>query len=45
MAVHEGKPEIFDTTIDWLIQGMDHSRKGISSATSHRRRTRPAGRQ
>jgi hypothetical protein len=42
MAVHEGKPEIFDTTIDCLIQGMEHSHMEISCVTSHRRRTLPA---
>jgi AcrR family transcriptional regulator len=45
MAVHEDKPEIFDTTIDWLIQGMEHSHKRISPASSRRTRTRPSGRQ
>lgn len=31
VAVHEDTPEIFDTTIDWLIQGMGHSHKEIGS--------------
>jgi len=45
MAVHEDTPEIFDRTIDWLIRGIEHSHKGIGSASSRRRRTRPSGRQ
>lgn len=45
VAVHEDKPEIFDTTIDWLIQGMEHCHMGISSATSRRRRIQPSGRR
>jgi hypothetical protein len=28
--VHEDKTEIFDTTIDWLIRGMEHSHKDMS---------------
>jgi AcrR family transcriptional regulator len=38
MAVHEDTPEIFDTTIDWLIQGMEHSHEETRSAGSRRRR-------
>ncbi|WP_166903548.1 TetR/AcrR family transcriptional regulator [Mycobacterium sp. DL440] len=44
MAVHEDTPEIFDTTINWLIQGMELSHKGIGSAQSRRPRTRPSTR-
>jgi endonuclease III len=39
MAVHEDTPEIFDKTIDWLIQGMASSHKTIGSTASSRRRT------
>ncbi len=31
VAVHEDTPEMFDRTIDWLIQGMEHSHKAIGS--------------
>jgi AcrR family transcriptional regulator len=44
VAVHEDTPAIFDTTIDWLIQGMEHSHKEIGSTASRRRLTRPSGR-
>ena len=44
MAVHEDKPEIFDTTISWLIRGMEHSHKEIGSAASRRRRNRASAR-
>ena len=40
MAVHEDTPVIFDTTVDWLIRGMEHSHKEIRSAASRRRRNR-----
>jgi AcrR family transcriptional regulator len=40
MAVHEDTPVIFDTTVDWLIRGMEHSHKEIGSAASRRRRNR-----
>jgi AcrR family transcriptional regulator len=45
MAVHEDKPEIFDTTISWLIRGMEHSHKELGSATRRTTRTRQSGRQ
>jgi AcrR family transcriptional regulator len=45
MAVHEDKPEIFDTTISWLIRGMEHSHKELGSATRRTSRTRQSGRQ
>ncbi|MGH3638239.1 MAG: TetR/AcrR family transcriptional regulator [Mycobacterium sp.] len=31
VAVHEDTPKIFDTTIDWLIAGMEHSHKETGS--------------
>jgi hypothetical protein len=40
-AVHEDTPEMFDTTIDWLIQGMATSHKAIGSVAASRRRARP----
>jgi AcrR family transcriptional regulator len=45
VAVHEDTPEIFDTTIDWLIQGMEHSHREIGPATSRRRRIEPSDRR
>jgi AcrR family transcriptional regulator len=45
VAVHEDTPEIFDTTIDWLILGMEHSHKEIGSPASRRRRIQPSGRR
>jgi AcrR family transcriptional regulator len=44
MAVHEDTPAIFDTTVDWLIRGMEHSHKEIGSAASRRRRNRASAR-
>jgi AcrR family transcriptional regulator len=45
IAVHEDTPEIFDTTIDWLIQGMASSHTAIGSVAASRRRARPSPRR
>jgi len=45
IAVHEDTPEIFDTTIDWLIQGMASSHTAIGSVAASPRRARPSPRR
>lgn len=39
VAVHEDTPEIFDTTIDWLIQGMASSHDAVGAGAPTRRRS------